>query len=621
MRKLLLALALLGFAGPALAQNTQCSNRPNGDSTNACANTRFVGTAIATTPVLPGNLPAGVDANVLNVQTSNYAIVAGDCGKTIQAGAGSTGQFTVTLPVVAGFPTTCTVNVKNGDTYPGGGGKILSGFPADLDPILYPLQFTSVKIVNGVWATAVDPGRWQNPTTVTWHVDKTNGSNTNDGLAAGAGRALLDAQTANTRAVYKSDTQATTPIIAMACGQTHTTAMNMGGTPLGTNLIQLSPDGNCGFTWTNAGPCISIGDLAELDLNLTFYGASGAATFGCNTSNAASTGNILLHNAVVLDIEGTPIWNPGGANDNFMFCDGDCGFTIANGITQATAATGNYPIVLSAGGKGTQSGTISASGAGAATGLYYVYNGMLIIDTVSGGGWSSLGPSKVYGNGTLVSNGITPAGGLTVGPTGTNCTALTSPTCSTVIGANEVTRANLAQGVARSVIGVAGNATANVADIQGTAGQILSVNPAGTALGFVGPSQTLSATFANPTGSGGANLMMGVGGTCKLTPSYSSRIQLTFFGSASNSGVFGSLVQVRFGTGTAPVNGAAASGTQVGNTSAVSSTAANAAVGVANGGIITGLTPGTAYWFDLSMQPNGGGTASFLNGSCTAMEF
>lgn len=52
MRKLLLALALLCFtSGFAEAQNTQCSNRSVGDSTNACANTRFVQAQIAATPI------------------------------------------------------------------------------------------------------------------------------------------------------------------------------------------------------------------------------------------------------------------------------------------------------------------------------------------------------------------------------------------------------------------------------------------------------------------------------------------------------------------------------------------------------------------------------------------
>jgi hypothetical protein len=42
--------------------------------------------------------------------------------------------------------------------------------------------------------------------------------------------------------------------------------------------------------------------------------------------------------------------------------------------------------------------------------------------------------------------------------------------------------ANLAQGTARSVLGVTGNATADYAPIQGTADQVLRVNAAGTAL-------------------------------------------------------------------------------------------------------------------------------------------
>jgi len=59
---------------------------------------------------------------------------------------------------------------------------------------------------------------------------------------------------------------------------------------------------------------------------------------------------------------------------------------------------------------------------------------------------------------------------------------------ATTIGAHKVTRAMQAQGVARSVIGVTGNATADVADIQGTASQFLGINSAGTAAAF----QTMS---------------------------------------------------------------------------------------------------------------------------------
>jgi hypothetical protein len=54
----------------------------------------------------------------------------------------------------------------------------------------------------------------------------------------------------------------------------------------------------------------------------------------------------------------------------------------------------------------------------------------------------------------------------------------------TAIGANKVLDTMLRQGAARSVIGVTGNAGANVADIQGATDQILRVNGAGTALAF-----------------------------------------------------------------------------------------------------------------------------------------
>jgi len=271
-----------------------------------------------------------------------------------------------------------------------------------------------------------DPGRWKNSGQQTLHIDLSLGSDSNDCLATGAG-ACQNPQAAYTRAQYYFDTQGTSPILALACSQTHTGQLNMGGTPLGTNLIQVSPDGNCGATWQNNGPCINVSDLAELDLNLNFYGSSGTIAFQGNRSNVASTGNILLHNAVVLDIEGTPTWAPAGGNDNFLFCDGPCEFTIANGITQTTGAGGNYAIYMSEGGKGTQSGTINASAAGGLTGVYYLFGpSMLILGTPNGVGWSSIGTSKVYGHATLVNNGITPTGGVSVGTSGVNCASLTT---------------------------------------------------------------------------------------------------------------------------------------------------------------------------------------------------
>jgi hypothetical protein len=67
---------------------------------------------------------------------------------------------------------------------------------------------------------------------------------------------------------------------------------------------------------------------------------------------------------------------------------------------------------------------------------------------------------------------------------------------ATTIANNAVTDAKFRQGVARSVVGVTGNATANTADIQGASNQVLRVNGAGTALAFgaIDLSQSSAAT-------------------------------------------------------------------------------------------------------------------------------
>jgi hypothetical protein len=138
------------------------------------------------------NTSLDVDANLLNTQTGNYSIATTDCGKTVQAGTGTTGLFTLTLPAVSGFDGACTVNVTNGDT---GRGKSLSGFPANLNGMLWPGQFITLKIVNGVWVTAVQPLRWRLAAQADFYV-RPDGSDSNDGLANSSGGAFLTAAAA-----------------------------------------------------------------------------------------------------------------------------------------------------------------------------------------------------------------------------------------------------------------------------------------------------------------------------------------------------------------------------------------------------------------------------------------
>jgi hypothetical protein len=76
---------------------------------------------------------------------------------------------------------------------------------------------------------------------------------------------------------------------------------------------------------------------------------------------------------------------------------------------------------------------------------------------------------------------------------------------------NAISNAKLRQGVARSVIGVTGNATANVADIQGSADGVLRVNNAGDTLAFGSIDLSKNATV------GSSILSVANGGTASST--------------------------------------------------------------------------------------------------------
>jgi hypothetical protein len=126
----------------------------------------------------------------------------------------------------------------------------------------------------------------------------------------------------------------------------------------------------------------------------------------------------------------------------------------------------------------------------------------------------------------------------------------------------------------------------------------------------------------NPTGTTSATyVMMGLGGSWTLTPLMTGNVKLHIVGSINNSGANTSTVQLAYGTSSAPNNGAAASGTVVGNATSWISIS-----GIETNGIpfclsviIRGLTVSTAYWFDAQLKSSSG-TASILNLTVIAEE-
>ena len=72
-----------------------------------------------------------------------------------------------------------------------------------------------------------------------------------------------------------------------------------------------------------------------------------------------------------------------------------------------------------------------------------------------------------------------------------------------------------------------------------------------------------------------------------------------------------------YGTGTAPNNGASATGTTVGNPLRSQVNEYNDLPVL---GYITGLTPGTPYWFDLQVKSGSGGNCFFGAVNLEALE-
>lgn len=175
------------------------------------------------------------------------------------------------------------------------------------------------------------------------------------------------------------------------------------------------------------------------------------------------------------------------------------------------------------------------------------------------------------------------------------------------------------------------NSTNDIQCSQGSSAQFGCVKVNNTtitaAAGVIGlnlNSQVLQASPADPTGTASVSpgVMMGLGATCKLTPTYSTRVRLQFQGFLSSTGSGVTIgVQARYGTGGNPGNGATVTGGMIalGSSPQAAMQPANYIVPFTVGGIITGLTPGTAYWFDISIYGLSG-TTTAKQISCDAHE-
>jgi hypothetical protein len=180
---------------------------------------------------------------------------------------------------------------------------------------------------------------------------------------------------------------------------------------------------------------------------------------------------------------------------------------------------------------------------------------------------------------------------------------------------------------------VAAAATAGVSSLNGLTGALNVAAGTGMSVSAAGSNVTVSQSLtnavlqANPTNPASASssaggLMMGIGSTCKLTTVYSGRMRVFVQGGVaqSGSGSSGTGIQLRYGNGAAPANGAASTGISISSNPVFTTTAGQTAP-FSVSGIATGLTVGTAYWIDIVVSNNAAQNSIANNMSCTLEEF
>ncbi len=130
-----------------------------------------------------------------------------------------------------------------------------------------------------------------------------------------------------------------------------------------------------------------------------------------------------------------------------------------------------------------------------------------------------------------------------------------------------------------------------------------------------------TATAGNQTGTTSTAAFKMNGSATAITPAVTGNVLVMWSCFGANSTLLdGGKIRLAYGTGTAPANGDAATGTLTGAEQWWVSAVANQYVGLSSAVLITGLTPSTAYWLDWQIEAITGGTASIFDTVLSYME-
>jgi hypothetical protein len=122
--------------------------------------------------------------------------------------------------------------------------------------------------------------------------------------------------------------------------------------------------------------------------------------------------------------------------------------------------------------------------------------------------------------------------------------------------------------------------------------------------------QIVQSTPSNPGSTTSAGTLVMAGLAIAFTPVKSGKCHVIATMTCQNNTLLdGTGALLKYGTGTAPVNGAAVTGTSIGIQLNATSATANALVPLTLQGYVS-LTPSTVYWLDLAFDAITGGTAA-----------
>ncbi len=134
------------------------------------------------------------------------------------------------------------------------------------------------------------------------------------------------------------------------------------------------------------------------------------------------------------------------------------------------------------------------------------------------------------------------------------------------------------------------------------------------------PAVLANVTTAAPTLTASATYVhMGLGATASITPVLAGRICFTITGDIASTNGNSATTQLSFGSGSAPTNGTAFTGTQVGSQVVQTALTGYLVTPFSLTAVVTGLVVGTAYWLDLVLKSSSG-NATVTTVSVSAME-